>query len=158
MSGEQSISIGLVCNFLKVYASIFDFLQWYGTPHAMRNGMRGKRGAKRERCAHTNGVGCIRCTPVASRSPRLRLTLERTHPLDPKGRADGRNTGSSRPTPAASAAHYCWEQVQQQESESFLDACRYDQGVTVFGTFLRGKNATRRTKSEREEVFIEQTR
>jgi len=27
MSGEQRISIGLVCNFLKVYASIFDFLQ-----------------------------------------------------------------------------------------------------------------------------------
>ncbi len=27
MRGEQSFSIGLVCNFLKVYASIFDFLQ-----------------------------------------------------------------------------------------------------------------------------------
>ena len=27
MSGEQSSSIGLVCNFLKVYASTFDFLQ-----------------------------------------------------------------------------------------------------------------------------------
>lgn len=27
-----------------------------------------------------------------------------------------------------------------------------------FGFLLRGKNATRRTKSEREEVFIEQTR
>jgi len=35
---------------------------------------------------------------------------------------------------------------------------RDHQGVTVFGIFLRGKNATRRTKSEREEVFIEQTR
>ena len=34
----------------------------------------------------------------------------------------------------------------------------YHQGVTVFGALLRGKNATRRTKSEREEVFIEQTR
>src|SRR6266436_4434641 len=33
-----------------------------------------------------------------------------------------------------------------------------DQGVTVFGALLRGKHATRRTKSEREEVFIEQTR
>ncbi len=27
MSGEQRFSIGLVCTFLKVYASIFDFLQ-----------------------------------------------------------------------------------------------------------------------------------
>jgi len=27
LSGEQRFSIGLVCNFLKVYASIFDFLQ-----------------------------------------------------------------------------------------------------------------------------------
>jgi hypothetical protein len=27
MRSEQSFSIGLVCNFLKVYASIFDFLQ-----------------------------------------------------------------------------------------------------------------------------------
>jgi len=31
MSGEQSFSIGLVCNFLQVYASIFDFLQWYAS-------------------------------------------------------------------------------------------------------------------------------
>jgi hypothetical protein len=29
MSGEQRFSIGLVCTFLKVYASIFDFLQGY---------------------------------------------------------------------------------------------------------------------------------
>jgi hypothetical protein len=34
----------------------------------------------------------------------------------------------------------------------------HHQGVTVFGALLRGKNATRRTKSEREEVFIEQMR
>src|SRR5258707_8371655 len=34
----------------------------------------------------------------------------------------------------------------------------HHQGVTAFGALLRGKNATRRTKSEREERFIEQTR
>ncbi len=39
-----------------------------------------------------------------------------------------------------------------------LALLRHHQGVTVFGALLRGKNATRRTKSEREEVFIEQTR
>src|SRR6266480_3194849 len=29
MRGEQRFSIDLLCNFLKVYASIFDFLQCY---------------------------------------------------------------------------------------------------------------------------------
>ncbi len=38
------------------------------------------------------------------------------------------------------------------------EVTHYMQGVTVLGTFLRGKNATRRTKSEREKVFIEQMR
>ena len=31
MRSEQRFSIGHVDNFLKVYASIFDFLKWYAT-------------------------------------------------------------------------------------------------------------------------------
>ena len=35
---------------------------------------------------------------------------------------------------------------------------RFSRDSRYFGFLLRGKNATRRTKSEREEVFIEQMR
>ena len=31
MRGEQRISMSLIGNFLKVYSSIFDFLQWYAS-------------------------------------------------------------------------------------------------------------------------------
>src|SRR5205807_2398314 len=37
----------------------------------------------------------------------------------------GCNAGSLCSSLVASAAHHCWEQVQQQESESFLGVWRY---------------------------------
>jgi hypothetical protein len=88
MSGEQSFSLGLVCNFLKVYASIFNFLQLYESNQSKNSTFIFQFSSVREalycnfmRPAHCKEMGIMtRCLPPAPQANRI-STLIHGDPL-----------------------------------------------------------------------------